>query len=94
MPEDRTSDSVLKGNLRRIWTKSYEHAAALKRDCYTCQDCGVKKSKAKGKEQSVHVHHKRGNIDWQKIYDVLREELFCDVEHLETLCPDCHDKKS
>lgn len=79
--------------LRQLWMRSREKSAAMKRDNYSCVCCGVKKSVAKGKEQKIEVHHKKGEINWDKLVKVLREDLLCSVDDLETLCPDCHDKK-
>ncbi len=78
--------------LRMIWLRSRERAEALKQAHYTCQRCGVKKSEAKGKEQKITVHHKEGVGNWDKVIDLIREELLCFPDQLEVLCPDCHDK--
>lgn len=85
-----TTNTQIKSALRRLFLRSREHAAALKRDSYTCQKCGVKKSKAKGKEVSVEVHHRSGVLNWDEIYKCIREYLLCDSEQLETLCKECH----
>ena len=87
-----TPNSKIKAAVRQLFLRSRERAAALKRDEYTCQDCGRKQSKAKGKELKVEVHHKEGVCNWQEIYDVLRKNLLCDPAGLETLCVDCHKK--
>lgn len=76
--------------LRQVWMKSAERYEALKRDKYTCQRCGVKQSKAKGKEQKVQVHHKHGIDNWDAVVEVIRVGILCDPRKLETLCPDCH----
>ena len=78
--------------LRQMWLRSQERAYALKRDGYTCQSCGVKKSVKKGHEQKVVVHHKEGIGNWDKVIELIRLEILCNPEHLETLCPDCHKK--
>lgn len=75
-----------------LWLQSKERQETIQRDKNTCQKCGVKGSKAKGKEQKIDVHHKKGEIDWDKIVDNLRKDLLCPAEDLECLCPDCHDK--
>ncbi len=77
--------------LRMLWLRSVERAEAMKRAKYCCERCGVKQSKAKGKEQKVEVHHKGGVGNWDRIIAVIREELLCPPEKLEVLCPDCHD---
>jgi predicted HNH restriction endonuclease len=89
-----TPNSRIKAALRQLWLRSREHAAALKRDGYTCQCCGVKKSTAKGREVSVEVHHEDGITNWGEIYRVIRENLLCDPKHLETLCKKCHKKET
>lgn len=76
--------------LRKLWLTSKERGEALKRDKYTCQVCGRKASKAKGKECKVHVHHESKHIDWDKIVKYIRKELLVDSKHLTTLCVDCH----
>lgn len=88
----RTPRHRIKSWLRRMWLMSKERSEALKRDNYTCQKCGVKKSAAKGKEQSVEVHHKKGINVWDNIIDLIQKELLCDPEDLITLCPLCHDE--
>jgi 5-methylcytosine-specific restriction endonuclease McrA len=72
---------------------SPERASALKRDNYTCQKCGRKQSRAKGKEQKVEVHHKVGVLNWDKMTDNIFQYLLCEVKHLVTLCPECHKKE-
>ena len=72
---------------------SPERREALKRDNYTCCKCGVKQCKAKGKEQSVVVHHKDGIHVWDKVVKLIYDEILCDVDKLETLCPECHEKE-
>lgn len=88
-----TPRSRIKGMLRQIWLRSSERAEALKRDKYTCQGCGVKQSRAKGKEAKVQVHHKDGIDVWDEIIELIYDQLLCDPDKLETLCPDCHDLK-
>ena len=88
-----TPNGRIKSALRQLWLRSRERAKRLKLDNYTCQRCGGKQSKAKGREFKVEVHHKRGVCNWDAIYEVIRQYLLCDAEHLETLCKDCHKKE-
>ena len=86
-----TPRSKVKNAIRQLWLRSRERAAAIKRDKYTCQKCGVKQSKAKGKEQRVEVHHKHLGIqNWDKIIDLIFEEILVHPDELETICPECH----
>lgn len=80
----------VKAAIRQLWLRSRERAAALKRDKYTCQKCGVKQSKAKGKEIKVEVHHKGLEIEWETIVDYIIAEVLRTPEALQTLCPGCH----
>ena len=89
-----TPRSRVRSALRQLWLRSRERAAAMKRDQYTCQKCHRKQSKAKGKEFSVHVHHKYGILNWDRLIDLVFEGLLCDPSHLEVLCPDCHDAET
>lgn len=91
--QPNTPRSRIRSTLRQLWLRSRERAAALRRDNYTCQDCGEKQSKAKGKEFSVQVHHKRGVLNWDSLIDEVFKHLLCDPKHLETLCKDCHNKR-
>lgn len=86
-----TPRSKLRSALRQVWLRSRERQAALKRDGYSCVDCGVKQSKAKGREVSVAVHHK-SPIDWDKLLQLVYDSgLMCGPEGLETLCVGCHE---
>jgi 5-methylcytosine-specific restriction endonuclease McrA len=88
--KDKTPRSKIKSVLRRAWLESRERAAALKRDKYTCQKCGVKQSRAKGKEIKVEVHHKL-QIDWEDVIDYIYAEVLRTPEAHQTLCPSCHE---
>ena len=88
-----TTKAKLTSALRSLWLKSRERAAALKRDKYTCQCCGKKQSKAKGKEFKVEVHHINHIENWDEIYIASKRYLFCDPEYLQTLCKECHKKE-
>ena len=88
-----TPNSRIRAALRKLFLRSRERAAALKRDGYTCQECHVKQSKAKGKEVYVEVHHEEGICNWGELIQAVRKYLLCDPKLLKTLCEDCHDKR-
>jgi len=90
MKKPITPRSIIKHSLRLLWLRSRERLAALKRDDYTCQGCGRKQSKAKGKEFSVEVHHVSGIDNWEEVVDIIQSRLLCGSEHLTTLCHECH----
>ena len=87
-----TPRSLVKTALRRLWMRSRERTAALKREQYTCEGCGRKQSKAKGREFAVEVHHRDG-IDWNGIVDLIILRVLQDETKLEVLCAECHDKQ-
>ena len=39
------------------------------------------------------MHHKKGITNWQKIIDLIREDMLCDIDRLEVLCVECHKKE-
>jgi 5-methylcytosine-specific restriction endonuclease McrA len=75
--------------LRRLWLRSRERQAALKRDGYKCQDCGAKQSRAKGREVFVEVDHLDG-IEWEQMIDYVYRHLLVDPKKLETVCKQDH----
>ena len=89
-----TPRSKVRQALRQVWLRSRERAAALKREKYTCQKCGKKQSKAKGKELKVEVHHVHGVLNWDKLLDAVYEQLLCDPKFLEILCVECHGRET
>ena len=88
--KERTPNSQIKHALRLLWMKSRERSTALKREGYCCQKCGKKKSVKKGAEQKIEVHHKEGIGNWDKVIALIQEEILCEPEKLEVLCPECH----
>ena len=84
-----TPRSRVRSALRQLYLRSRERAAALKRDEYTCTECQIKQSRAKGREVYVEVHHKT-EIRWKEIIDMIYEELLIHPDGLETLCKECH----
>ncbi len=85
-----TPRSRIKAALRQLSLRSRERAATMKRDNNSCVKCGVKQSKAKGREVKVVVHHKHG-IKWDKIIDFIYAELLVPPEYQEVQCKKCHD---
>lgn len=75
-----------------MFVKSRERAAAMKRDNYSCQKCGVKQSKAKGREQKIDVHHLKGIYVWDSIIQQIQDHILCDAKDLQCLCPACHQQ--
>lgn len=87
-----TPNSRIRSALRVLWLRSRERAACLKAHGNCCSDCGVKASVAKGREVKLDVHHNNHVGNWQKIFDVIREELLCSPDNLIPLCEACHDR--
>lgn len=88
---EQSTNTQIRAALRRLFLRSRERGFAIKRDKYTCQRCGKKQSKAKGKECKVEVHHKEGVCNWDLLYQGVRAFLLCSPHFLETLCKDCHN---
>lgn len=86
-----TPRGKVRSAIRQLFLRSRERAARLKMDGYTCRVCGRKQSKAKGKEFDVQVHHVSGIGNWEKVIDLIYEEILCGPEHLQTVCKGCHD---
>ncbi len=91
---DYTPNSAIRSAIRQnIWLRSRERATALKRSGYCCEDCGIKQSKAKGKEVKIEVHHVDG-IDWDGLIDEIRKRLLPPPGRLQPLCKKCHERRS
>jgi predicted HNH restriction endonuclease len=86
---NKTPNATIRGRINKLFLRSPERSEALKRDGYSCQECGVKQSKKKGFEQKVQVHHIKGKV-WDEVIKLIREEILCDPKFLKTLCPSCH----
>jgi predicted HNH restriction endonuclease len=86
-----TPRSKVRAALRQLWLRSRERAAACKAESYTCEECNIKQSKAKGKEVSIEVHHRDG-IDWDFLIDEVFRVLLVNPDRLQVLCKDCHSK--
>jgi len=83
-----TPTSQIRSALRRVFLRSRERAAALKREGYTCERCHAKQSRAKGREVYVEAHHDCG-IDWDGLIELVRERMLSGP--LTILCKECHD---
>jgi 5-methylcytosine-specific restriction endonuclease McrA len=91
---ETTPRSKVRAALRQLFLRSRERAQAIRRDKYTCQVCGRKQSKAKGKEFKVQVHHIHGICNWEAIIDLVYEQILCHWDKMQTLCPECHLNES
>lgn len=89
----QTKKTYIVNGLRLIWLHSAERRQALKNKGYCCEVCGVKQSKAKGNEVKISVHHKEGVGNWDRIVEVIKEELLCSPDKMEVLCKQCHKEK-
>lgn len=84
-----TPRSQIKNCLRQLVLRSRERAKALKDTGYCCTDCGIKQSKAKGKEVKIQVHHDPPLEDqWEEVIDRV-VELLASPQY--PLCCPCHD---
>jgi len=89
----RTPRNRIKGMLRQMFLRSTERSECLKRDNYSCVECGIKQSKKKGRVVKVEVHHVDGIKMWDDVIELICDELLCDISKLQTLCKECHDDK-
>lgn len=85
-----TPRSRVKACLHRLWLSSRERSSALKREEYCCEECGIKQSKAKGREVAIEVHHIEENMKWDRMINFIFETLLVDPSKLKVLCKDCH----
>ena len=90
-----TPKSNIMAAIRRLFLRSREHQTVLKRDNYSCCRCGVKRSKAKGREQNVEVHHKKAEFNkrFKELERLIRELILVSPDEMETLCKECHLKE-
>lgn len=88
-----TPNSRIRAALRKLFLRSRERAAAMKRDKYCCKECGVKQSRKKGAEVYVECDHIDG-IDWEGLIALIRERILQTPDKLQTLCCKCHETKS
>ncbi len=87
-----TPASKIRSAIGKLFLRSREYSAVLKRDNYSCVRCGVKRSTSKGKEQSVEVHHKKEGFNkrFKELERLIRELILVHPDEMETLCPTCH----
>ena len=90
----QTPNSQIRSVFRQLFLRSRERGEAIKRDKYTCQKCGAKQSRAKGRIVKVEVHHKHGILNWDALFAAVRAYLLSDPDTMETLCVDCHKNDS
>lgn len=88
-----TPRSKVRSALRQLWLRSRERASALRREGYCCEVCGIKQSKAKGREVKMEVHHIEGILEWEKMIDYIFRHLLVSPDELEVLCKGCHEKE-
>jgi predicted HNH restriction endonuclease len=88
----KTPRSKVTAALRRLFLRSRERNFTLKTSGYRCECCGVKQSKAKGREVKVEVHHKSGIKNWAEIIDAIFSTVL-NLTDLQILCETCHKKK-
>lgn len=80
--------------LRQMFLRSKERNKCLQRDGYTCQSCFRKQTTKKGQEFKVEVHHIKGIKIWDNIIELIQQELLCNIDELQTLCRECHNKET
>lgn len=89
----RTPRSKVRSALRQLWLRSRERSAAIKRENGSCEGCGKKQSRAKGREVKIEVHHNAGAIPWEHLIDEVYRHLLCEPKHLTVFCAECHAKE-
>ena len=87
-----TTNSRITSVLRRLWMWSRERNFALKQAKRTCQVCGARENKKRGSEVKLEVHH-ISPANFERIREVIREELLINPDKLIVLCKKCHAKK-
>ena len=87
-----TPRSKVRAALRMLWLTSRERAQAMKDAKYTCACCGVKQSRASGREIYVEAHHQDGIGNWEELIDMFYTELLCEPDKITILCKKCHEE--
>jgi predicted HNH restriction endonuclease len=88
-----TPRSRVRSALRMVWLRSRERAIALKLAGYRCEECGVKQSTKKDSPVKVEVHHMEGIGNFEKIIDLVFDDLLISPDGLRVLCKECHKKQ-
>lgn len=84
-----TPRSRIVNAIRQLWLRSRERAKALKDADRKCTKCGVKESRAKGKEVILQVHHDPPiGKKWKDIVDDIAEHILEAPQY--PLCKSCH----
>lgn len=92
-PYKPTTKAMIVSAIRRyIWLRSRERGECIARAKNTCEQCGVKGSKAKGREVKTVVHHKSMDAMISEAADIILEHTLCDPSELACLCDECHKK--
>ena len=91
-----TTRAMVESKLRRyIWMQSRERAECKRRFKNTCQSCGAKGSRARGREvKDPDIHH-INPVDFGPIIDLILDKengLLCSPDNLIPLCKECHKK--
>lgn len=78
--EKPTTNTQIRVAIRKLWLRSRERnkASATMKECAVC-----------GSTDNLEFHHKKP-IDWDRIFNVIREEILND--NLEALCKECHNE--
>jgi len=87
----KTSDATIKSFIRKLWMQSRERTAAIRDQGHKCRRCNARETSRKGIEVSIEVHHRKGEIDWEKIISFIRQEVLVDPSLLDVMCMTCHD---
>ncbi len=91
MPYDVTTPPLIR---RLVWQRV--KLAVLRRDRFSCQDCGVVFGAKRRKVHDIELRHGRGGYKWEslEVHHILpRSKGGSDHPgNLKTLCPSCHRK--
>ena len=83
----KTPKSKIKSLLQRLFLWSRERGYVVKTGTALCQNCGSDQ----GRKKDMHVHHVKPT-DWQRIYDIIYQELLVPPEEMVLICKNCHSE--